>query len=77
MLKSLRRFLLLISFIYPLLIEVFSRQMFSTSQISPHRKPFFIGYVAGKPNTNIADSQYRASLGFFLYYLIKVKKALS
>ena len=80
-LKTLRRFLLFISFIYPLLFEVFpSANVLNLANFtSPNA--VLIGYVAGKPNTKLADSQYRASFHFARLFsfidFLRVKKALS
>ena len=80
-LKSLQRFLLFISFIYPLLLRFsYPANVLNLANfISPNA--VLIGYVAGKPNTKLADSQYRASFHFArlfssLFWL-RLKKALS
>ena len=66
-LKTLRRFLLFISFIYPLLLRLsYPANVLNLANfISPNAVLKF-RYVAGKPNTDLADSQYRAALSFFL-----------
>ncbi len=79
-LKTLRRFLLFISFIYPLLLRFsYPANVLNLANFNAPNA-VLIGYVAGKPNTNLADSQYRASFHFArLFSLIdffKVEKSL-
>ena len=63
-LKTLRRFLLFISFIYPLLLRFsYPANVLNLANFNAPNAVLF-GYVAGKPNTDLADSQYRASLRF-------------
>ena len=75
-LKSPRRFLLLISIIFQLLIEVSLSQTFSTSENPPLRMPYLPSVLQDEPNTDLAASQYRALLGFFLRFFSEVEKSL-
>ena len=74
-----------ISSFYLILLSVAFEVFFSANVqslanfISPNAVLKF-RYVAGKPNTNLADSQYRAALRFarlfFFVVLVKVEKSL-
>ena len=76
-LKSLRRFLLFISFILSVAFWGFPRgKCSSPRKFHLTASRFLFECVAGKPNTNLADMQYRASLGFFLRLFFEVEKSL-
>lgn len=58
-------------------IEVFfSANVQSLANFTSPQAVFCLSVLQGKPNTNLADMQYRASLGFFLRLFFVVEKSL-